>query len=257
MKNEYTLAERQLIVELSVGITRRLTEALKLSNPDLPGYIFHGFEAVLENSFSILWSLKIATAPEGQNTFSHENFDASKKAVPANIKCFSEVSIRNSLNQTLPYFSDLIPELLSNYISLACVCGSENSMLSHSKKAFTPQEEYKSEIRELLRSGYLTKVGHAVRWTERIAQIMQRAYLWNNETQVYEELNGHKASQNSIAAIHSTPKLVQKRIARDSRGMSELEFVSLLRDKYDGLYIRKDTVSIRALKAIYSAYQRM
>jgi len=245
-----TLPERLLVAELTIGVARRLHAIL---GPKANGaykesdVVFHGFASDFEDCCDVLWRLGVARASDGELT--NLTFQAFKNLDPAGRKTkmgptlFSFLEpedIRNALFSELLETSPKIDELLSSYLRIACGYDLDGSILSTKREPFVPQNEFKSEIDALERSGYVERLGPAMIWTDKIAPAMQAAYFWNADVQSLAAVNEVNHTAECLAALDLTPEHTKRLLEIEAKRLSELDFAKLLRDRFDGLFWSKN-----------------
>lgn len=99
----------------------------------------------------------------------------------------------------------------------------------------------------------------AVLWTNKMAGSMQDTYLWNADGQSIEAVAQDAFKDECAVALNLTPEHTRRLLAAEAKRMSEFDFLLLLKDRFDGLYFKKDPDGalrsrpgdVRLLKAVY------
>jgi hypothetical protein len=247
----WTLPERRLITELSVGIARRLTEIL---HPSDEGYVCHGFTSHFEHGCHVLWQLGVAYgADEARDRIPYN--DASW---PAFFRFSSPNEIRSILPDAPPTPAPTVFRVLTCYLPLACDYGG-GDILPCRREPFHPPEVFAKEISALKKLGYIDRLGPAVVWTDKIAPAMIEKYLWQDDGQSAESVMEANIRDAVETALNSTPEHTIRMLAKEAVRMSELDFATLLLKRFDGLFWtknpdgspRSNQGDVTLLKAVY------
>ena len=270
MTEDWTLPERYLSIELAIGIARRLTTILSPSSEEFSerigsGYLWHMHTSDFTRGCHILWKLEVAYAAYGSEshrkgfTFTNVIYE---KAEPPYFSFLNLEEIRKKLNEGFPKTAPNLEEIIGAYIAIVCNYGPMDALLSTNREPFYPQKEYIREVSALKKVGYLKEIDSKVIWTEKIAPIMQQAHLWERDGRSSEAVRKELISEKSDSLLKDTPEMTIRILRREAKHSSELDFVVLLRDQFDGLFIRKnpggtertgqsDPLDILAIKEIY------
>lgn len=266
----WTLPERQLSIELSIGIARRLTTILSPSSSEFserigPGYLWHMHTSDFTRGCDILWKLEVAYAAYGQESY-RKDFTVKnvkyEKTWPPYFRFLNTEEIREKLNKGFPAAAPLPGKVIEAYISIVCNYGARDALLSTSREPFYSQKEYVREISALEKTDYLKTTGSQVIWTKKIAPFMQQSGLWERDGRPSDAVRRELVSKKCDALLKNTPEMTVRILQRKAQNSSELDFVVLLREQFDGLYIRKypdgtertglsDPVEILVVKEIY------
>lgn len=272
MSQDLSPPEMQLMVELAVGIARRL--ATTVGGPEAgypePGYVWHGASSDFENGCAVLWHLGAAQAAYGGDqpikNLRHDDAVPAvtrKRGFPPYFRPLAPDEVRATLGQGLPDDSPSLEEMLSAYIGLVCDYGAEGSKLSSERDPFLPPEQFRREIEALERLGYLERRGREVLWTDKMAPTMQAAWLWQEDGRSRHSVEEEALEQECAAALAATPAFTKWRLRRAARRSSELDFATILRDRFGGLYWTKNpdgsprpSSSVALLKAVRRALRQ-
>lgn len=244
-QRNWSLPERHLVAELAVGLARRLFSILdgqEIIYPE-PGYVWHIATSDFEDGCDVLWHLDAAVAAyaPGQGRMNLTVRDTrTEKGWPPYFKFFTATEIREKILNDTPPDAPPLDEILSAYLGVMCNYGRSGTALSSEREPFVPPRQYGREIDALERLGYLERLGDEVLWTDRIAPAMHRRLIWNASSQsIAKEMAGLLASEcNSILA--QTPDFTRRLLEQEAKRLSELDFVLLLRDRFEGLYLSKN-----------------
>jgi len=88
---------------------------------------------------------------------------------------------------------------------------------------------------------------------------MQSAYLWSADGQSIGALEEAALEDECRVALSLTSEHTKRLLTIEAKRLSELDFALLLRDRFDGLYLRKNPDGtlrsrpgdVRLLKAVY------
>ena len=113
----------------------------------------------------------------------------------------------------------------------------------------------------MARLDYVERRGMEVVWTDKIAPAMRAAYLWTDDGQSSQAVEEAAFATECSDLLAQTPEITKRRLALEAARLSELDFVLLLRDQFDGLYLktnpdgslRAQTTDVRVVKAVYRA----
>ena len=72
----------------------------------------------------------------------------------------------------------LFARLLEAYVDNACEYGPDGTQLCSGREPFKPTTEFEREIDALVECGYAERCGDMVKWTDKIAPVMQVADFW-------------------------------------------------------------------------------
>ena len=263
----WTLPERKLAVEIAVGLAKRLSSVLhndEVAEHIGPGYVWHMCQSDFERGCDALWKLGAAVAAfgpqEDQKELAFPVAD-NEHGFPGGFRFFSADKIRKALSGKTPSAAPHLDTLLEVFIRVACNYGASEVLLSSRREPFVPHAEYAHIIEALERTGHIRRSGSTVEWMEKIAPVMQQAREWNADSQSCAAIHEENLFTECRAALDATPEMTRKLLAREAKQNSELGFVMILRDRFDGLYVKKGPdgtdwskpYDIRLIKAIYKA----
>ena len=234
----WTLPERHLVTELAVGMARRLEQTLGPASEgaDPPGYLWHMAQSAFEYACDVLWRLDAARAADAERSeLTIRDVDAND--FPAVFRPLPADEIRAVLARDPPADParrarplPSLDEVIGAYIGLVSEYGPDmSSLLSTGRKPFIPPGECAREIDALERLGYVVRDGSAVRWTDKMAPAMKAENLWQADDAAEEETE-------LAAALAATPEHTRRVLAAEAKRLSELEFMGVLMDRFDGLY---------------------
>jgi ribosomal protein L7/L12 len=191
---DHPSARTRLAAELAVGLARRLWMALGHGATDA-GFCWTHFQTTFIEGCYALWELDVALAgtefggedgPLGsdqgmtwQQYAAHARQDPREerfaqqwfKFLPA-----PETRAGVLAHGELP--GALFERLLAAYVDNACVYGPDGTQLCSDREPFKPTVEFEREIGALVECGYAERCGDMVKWTDKIAAVMQVADFW-------------------------------------------------------------------------------
>ncbi|MGJ4912325.1 hypothetical protein [Bradyrhizobium sp. HKCCYLS2033] len=247
----WTLPERRLISELSVGIARRLTEILQPSDGVT---VCHGFQSPFDKGCRVLWQLGVAYGADG----ARERISYDEDLLPAFFKLLSPDAIRSTLSDGPLTPAPTVFRVLTCYLSIACDYGG-GDILPCRREPFHPPAVFAKEISALKKLGYIDRLGTVVIWTDKIASAMVESYLWQADGQSVESVVEANIREACETALSCTPEHTIRTLTREAASMSELDFATLLLKRFDGLFwtknpdgtARSNQGDVTLLKAIY------
>jgi hypothetical protein len=265
MTLEWSLPERHLMAELAVGIARRLNDILGPAGEGDhvgPGYVHHLGSSAFEYGCSVLWRLGLAYGaygPEPDRKDLTVQTIADAKRQPYYFRFLSPHEIRRALLENPIDPSVPIDWVLTGYLGVAC--DYKPPTLPSERIPFVPALEYLREIDALANLGFVDHVPPQASWTDKVSIAMQSAFLWNADGQSTVTIARNGLREECDAVLNSMPEFTKRRLAQEAKRLSELDFVMLLRDNYDGLYFKKNpdgtprerSGNVELLKAIYRA----
>lgn len=238
------LPERHLITELAVGIARRLGLILPPADHEGSAYRSHLYSSHFETGCSVLWTLGVARAAYGSKPEQQEltyPTDYPDRIFPPFFRFSSPSEIRDVMAGAPPASPPSLDNVLPAYIQLASDYGpDEGPWLSTRREPFIPSAEFDREIDALERLGYIERLGFEVRWTDKMAPTMQKAYLWQPDGRSSAEVAEAELEAVCAALIELTPEHTKLLLARDAKRLSEFDFWLLLRDRFDGLCVSRN-----------------
>ncbi len=187
-----TPEERQLYIVLVAGLARH---CLNVAAPDggpgypFPDYCDHGCQSAFEGACLVLGRLEVAVfAVPGLDPDSNLSLDEAMfrppppPLIPRSFKPFPPAEIVTRLMKRLPEDSPSFDEVWETYLEVLCRyrAGSPGDYvaLSISREPFTPQSQLSAEVEALERCGYLDRIDTKVKWTSKMAPIMEAAGYW-------------------------------------------------------------------------------
>ncbi len=264
--------EKHLITELAVGIARRLSVILADFETGLPEreYFWHGAESPFEAGCEVLWRLGVARAAYGGDKPVKEldcRSDAQSvaeiRSFPPYFRFMEASEIRSQLAKNFPDKPPLLKEVLVAYVPLFCEYGPEDTAMSCDREPFYAPSQCAREVDALVRQGYMEQRGPEVHWTDKVGPVMQAAYLWQEDGLSRRTAHKTALEKECAAALAATSGFTKWRLRRAARRCSELDFATLLRDRFNGLYWTKNPdstprpgSSVALLKAVYRALRK-
>jgi hypothetical protein len=263
----WSLPERHLVTELAVGIARRLYAILTAQGAPEPGYLHHYYTTHFENGCGVLWRLGVAVAAydsEPERKGLAYGTITNEKVWPPYFKPFEAQEIRTALAGKAPASAPPLQEVIDAYISLACDYGPTGSALPAKREPFSPQAQYNREVEALIRFGFAERCGSQARWTNKIAPAMRYACVWEDDGRNSSDVAAQATAAECAALLAQTPDLTKRVLAQEAPRLSEMDFVLLLRDEFDGLYLKKNPDGSRrpepapalVIRAIYRALRQ-
>jgi ribosomal protein L7/L12 len=177
-------ARTQLAAELAVGLARRLWMALGIVATDA-GFCWHHFQNPFEDAFAVLWELGVALADTGSGD---QGMTRQQYAVyatqhpgeeyPSSLKFLPAPETRAGVLAYGELPDALFARLLAAYVDNACEYGPVGTQLCADREPFKPTVEFECEIGALVECGYAERCGDMVKWTDKIASVMQVADFW-------------------------------------------------------------------------------
>lgn len=174
-----------MAAELAVGLARRLWMTLHFDATDA-GFCWHQAQTPFEDGCYVLWELGVvstlvATERGHQGMTRQQYVDAKKQPGEetfAEYKFFPPAETRAGVlaHDELP--DALFARLLEAYVDTACEYGPVGTQLCSDREPFKPPAEFEREIAALVACGYAANCGDLVRWTDKIAPVMQVAGFW-------------------------------------------------------------------------------
>jgi hypothetical protein len=232
-------------------MARRLTEIL---HPSDEGYVCHSFTSHFEHGCHVLWQLGVAYGADNVR----DRIPYDEDSFPACFKFLSPDEIRSTLSGAPPTPAPTLFRVLTCYLPVACDYGG-GDILSCRREPFNPPEVFAREISALKKLGYIDRLGTAVVWTEKIAPAMIERYLWEADGQSAASVIEANIADACDAALNLTPEHTIRVLAKEAARISELDFATLLLERFDGLFwtknpdgtARPDQGDVRLLKAVY------
>jgi ribosomal protein L7/L12 len=177
-------ARNRLAAELAVGLARRLWMTLHYDATDA-GFCWHQAQNPFEDAFAVLWELGVALAATGSDD---QGMTRQQYAVyatqhpgeeyPCSLKFFPASETRAGVLAYGELPDALFGRLLEAYVGNACEYGPVGTQLCSSQEPFKPMAEFEREIGALVKCGYAERCRGMVKWTDKIAPVMQVADFW-------------------------------------------------------------------------------
>ena len=191
MDTRWNLSERQLIIELAVGLARHIVDTCPPSDAEQvgPGYVFHMYSSAWVNGCDVLWRLGVAHAAYGPEP--HRQGMTVQTVVyeslwPRYFRFFPETEIRDALSSDIPGTAPDLDEILSGYVGMKCQYG--YAVLTETRDPIDAEELCVSEVDALILTGYMIRSGNSVIWTDKIAKAMRAAHLWDEDNRAYVDI---------------------------------------------------------------------
>ncbi|MFK7814934.1 MAG: hypothetical protein AB8B92_01220 [Gammaproteobacteria bacterium] len=238
MSQNWSLPERKLVSELCVGMARNMSDVLTIAEGE---YYWHMATSCFEKGCNILWKLGVAVGAtesgEADITFQEE---IAEQVFPSRYKFLSPNEIRSKiLDGVYPASLTTTEEIISSYLGVVCDYGPNELLLSASRAEFKPQEVYLKEIDALVNMGYLERHGSNVMWTDKISIAMKNNYFWD-EGGSSSDLQQENIEQECIRLLDQIPEHTKLVLAKEAKQLSQLKFMLLLHDQFNGLFMSKN-----------------
>jgi hypothetical protein len=256
----WTLPERHLVGEIAVGIARRLAGILEPADRMPPGYFFHMYTSDFEGGCDVLWRLGAARAgygPEPERCEMSPGTIVYEKAWPPFFRLLQPAEIREMFSGDTPappvwpkregrhvVHAPTPHDVLCAYLRVACDFGFDR--LPSGRSPFEVPLAFAREIEALERAGYVARISHRGQWAEKISPAMQAAGLWREDGQSNEDIGEAALAAEIKAALGATPEHTLRVLAQEARRLSELDFVKLIKERFDGLYWTRNPTEHRA-----------
>ena len=177
-------ARTRLAAELAVGLARRLWMTLHYDATDA-GFCWHQAQNPFEDAFAVLWELGVAlAATESDNQgMTRQQYAAYAtqhpgKEDPCSLKFFPAPETREGMLAYGELPEALFGRLLAAYVGNACDYGPDGTQLCSDREPFKPTVEFEREISALVACEYAERCGDMVKWTDKIAPVMQVEGFW-------------------------------------------------------------------------------
>jgi ribosomal protein L7/L12 len=174
-------ARLRLAAELAVGLARRLWMTLGPGATD-GGFCWHHFQNPFEDAFAVLWELGVALAAtesddQGMTRQQYAVYATQHpgEEYPCSLKFFPAPETRAGVLAYGELPDALFGRLLAAYVDNACEYGPDGTQLCSDREPFKPTVEFEREIGVLVECGYAERCGDMVKWTDKIAPVMQVA----------------------------------------------------------------------------------
>ena len=238
MSKNWSLPERKLIAELCVGMARNMSGVLTSAKD---GYYWHMATACFEQGCIMLWKLDVAVGAT-QSGESDIQFveDISKKVKPSSYKFLSSDQIRKKVLESLYPVCPSTEEIISSYLGVVCDYGATELLLPTTREEFKPQKMYLKELDALANMGYLERRDSNFIWTDKITPAMEANYFWNESGSNNDDVQKKDITQECIRLLDQTPKHTKLVLAKEAKQLSQLKFMLLLHDQFDGLFMSKN-----------------
>ena len=176
-------ARLRLAAELAVGLARRLWMTLHDDATD--GFCWHHAQTPFEDAFAVLWELGVALAAtesddQGMTRQQYAVYATQhpSEEYPCSLKFFPAPETRADVLAYGELPDALFGRLLEAYVCTACEYGPNGTQLCSHREPFKPTVEFEREIGALVACGYAERCGDMVKWTDKIAPVMQVANFW-------------------------------------------------------------------------------
>jgi ribosomal protein L7/L12 len=183
-------ARTRLAAELAVGLARRLWITLHYDATDA-GFCWHMFQSTFVEGCYVLWELGVAlagTARSDDQGMTRQQCIAYAKQHPDDkrfnldqqslFRFFPAPETRAGVLAYGELPDALFERLLAAYVATACEYGPVGTQLYSDREPFKPTVEFEREIGALVARGYAERCGDMVKWTDKIASVMQVAGFW-------------------------------------------------------------------------------
>jgi hypothetical protein len=178
-------AQLRLAAELAVGLARRLWMTLHYDATDA-GFCWHQAQTPFEDGCYVLWELGVALAlvatETGDQGLTRQQYIDAKQhpgeEAFAMYKFFPAPETRAGVIAYGELPDALFGRLLEAYIDTACMHGPDGTQLCSDREPFKPAVEFEREIGALVECGYAERCGDMVKWTDKIAPVMQVGDFW-------------------------------------------------------------------------------
>ena len=148
------------------------------------GFCWHQAQNPFEDAFAVLWELGVALAAtesddQGMTRQQYAVYATQHpgQEYPCSLKFFPAPETRAGVLAYGELPDALFRRLLAAYIDNACDYGN-GTQLSSDREPFKPTVEFEREIGALVACGYAERCGDMVKWTDKIAPVMQVANFW-------------------------------------------------------------------------------
>jgi hypothetical protein len=184
-------ARTRLAAELAVGLARRLWMTLHYDATDA-GFCWHMFQSPFVEGCYVLWELGVALAGTGesddpgmtrQQCVAYAKQHPGDKRFDLDQQCLFKFLPAPETRACVLGYGELpdalFERLLAAYIENACMYGPDGTQLYSDQGLFKPTIEFEGEIGALVACGYAERCGDMVRWTDKIAPVMQVVGFWD------------------------------------------------------------------------------
>lgn len=177
---------------MAIIITIRLKETLegRREATGCPENIYcHCHESNLENGCDVLWKLGVATAVISGSWSENSQielfaYDATQKKYSAYYAFMNTDEIRTKIISDLPLHSPAISTIIDAYLGL------ETDLYGKEKELPVGRGEFFELVRQrdlsvfkvFVENGYATQSDDKFCWTDKIASMMLKLFLWNERT---------------------------------------------------------------------------
>jgi ribosomal protein L7/L12 len=149
------------------------------------GFCWHQAQNPFEDAFAVLWELGVAlaAAESDDQGMTRQQYAAyalqhPSKEYPCSLKFFPAPETRAGVLAYGELPDALFGRLLEAYFGNACDYGPNGTQLCSDREPFKPAVEFEREIGALVECGYAERCGDMVKWTDKIAPVMQVADFW-------------------------------------------------------------------------------
>lgn len=228
-------AQLRLAAELAVGLARRLWMTLHHDATDA-GFCWHQAQTPFEDGCYVLWELGVAltlvaTESGYQGMTRQQYIDAKKhpgEETFAEYKFFPALETRAGVIAYGELPDALFGRLLEAYIDTACTQGPDGTLLCSDREPFKPALEFEREIGVLVECGYVENCGDMVKWTDKMAPVMQVLNFWDAPAVVIpDEARAHVEdlirSEQRLAAAIAIRHIAKVGITQAQAHVDELE----------------------------------
>jgi hypothetical protein len=210
------------------------------------GFCWHQAQTPFEDGCYVLWKLGVAMAlvatESGDQGMTRQQYLDAKKhpgeETFAEYKFFSAPETRAGVLAHGELPDALFGRLLEAYVDTACEYGAAGTQLCSDREPFKPAVEFEREIAALVACGYAEDCGDMVRWTDKIAPVMQVGGFWEAPSVVIpdearEQVEDLIRSGQRLAAAITVRHIAKVGMAQAQAHVDELERTLQRTEKID------------------------